>query len=259
MKKTFFSLLFLLSFFMVLAGCMHGTPEQSINMDMNYSITDEYMVTDPEGHVDLYRFFWIDWLHLASPKRYEDNPPIPFSDRRYRSLDVSYTLTIPKLSGRNVLFDDRQYPGEPTARFIMMDENGWVAGIQSTKIREDYPKDDRLLTEIVAKRRLVIHSGQLDAEGMGRVEMKFFKYDKSLVLEDKTFNALKDLPFFLNSGYGFSNDPGNPIRINRCIVRNGYFIEISVYTVAKDPSDEELTEKAAIEISDYILSTISFK
>jgi hypothetical protein len=141
----------------------------------------------------------------------------------------------------------------------MVDENGWVAGIQSTKIREDYPKDDTLLTEIIAKRRYAINRGQLGVEGMGRVEMKFFNYNNRLVLEDKTFNALKDLPFFLSSSYGISNDPGNPIRVNRCIVRNGYFIEISVYTVSKDSSGEAFTEKAAIELSDYILANMVFE
>ena len=244
------------SFIVLSEGCSHRTPSRSIEVDTDYTFTKKYIFTKPESEIELYRFQWVEWQQLANSTRDRDAPPTAFPDREYRALDNSYTLAIPRLSGKKVFFDDRRYPVDPTAKFIMMDENGWVAGIQSTKIRDDYPKDDSLLTDLVAKNRISVHGVQLNSDGIGRVEMVFLNCQNRLILQEKLFDALMMLPFFFSSGHGYSNDPGKPLRINRCIVRNGYFIEISVYTVAEFASDEKFTEKAAIEISDYILSNI---
>jgi hypothetical protein len=247
---------FLYSFLaMMIIGCAGMKSEEAIHYDRNYVPAKKYVLTDPGGNIGMFRFHRAGQQRLPVFDFSEEDKSIPVSQREYRSPDGSYTLILPKLSGSKIIFDDSKYPGEPTARFIMKDENNWVVGIQSTKIRTDYPKDDSLLTEIVGKRRLAFRNS---VPNLRKTALRYFDYAGRLVLEETIPGASLDLPFFLSDSIGFSDDPGNPVRINRCIVRNGYFIEISVYVVSEKNSDTTYTEKAALEISDYILTDMSF-
>ncbi len=271
----------------ILPSCMglRSIPVKPIPLDEKYVLIKEYVFTNPADNVIINGANWDDWITIPSHKHFTDVepntggirnkngkllivPPIPpryytyetSKSRKFISLDGSYSVLIPKLSAKEIFFAQYNKQNDPTAKLLLVDKNGWVIGIQSTKIHEDYPKEDSLLTDEIGKRRQRLQTNFANAEPpeSGSSALRFFIYLDRLVLEERLYGYDKyDLYFFFSS-IGFTNNLGEPIRINRCVVRNGFFIEISVYVFDENAKQKNFSEKAALEISDYILRNMSF-
>jgi hypothetical protein len=71
-------------------------------------------------------------------------------DGWYDSLDGTYRVRVPELLTGPVETEDGWANPGITCQVLFTESTGWYAGITSTKIRPDYPKDDSLLDRIEA-------------------------------------------------------------------------------------------------------------
>ena len=188
-------------------------------------------------------------------------------DGTYHSLTKAFTLKVPDLGAKKITISDRETQPGITADVKFVGDNGAVAGVVTTKIRPDYPKDDSLLDRVKPRY----------ANMARQIGKKFVLTDS----KDKTDKASKTkakgqkkaprhLQFtFANEKYDefafpfgvatVRSDELKTMGIHRLFVRKGYLTEvILLLPTRKNETDKDARKRADKELA-TVLKTLKFK